>query len=101
MIMARETAEAESLAERALILPGGVFAGDGPARRRVRVRPLSGADEEALFERGALGSARVNAFLARAIERIEGLDGPVNEAFVAGMHLGDRDYLLLRLRQIE
>ena len=49
----------------------------------------------------AAGSARVSAFLARAVAAIDGLDLPIDEALTAGMQLGDRDYLLLRLRQIE
>jgi hypothetical protein len=93
--------ETESLAERLLVLPGGIGSGGGQVCRRVRVRPLTGADEEALFERGATGSARVSGFLSRALESVEGLDGAINEALVSGMHLGDRDYLLLRIRQIE
>jgi hypothetical protein len=93
--------ELESLAERRLVLPGGLLNASGQPCRAVRVRPLTGADEEALFERGASGSARVTGFLARAIEAVEGYNAPPDEALVSGMHLGDRDYLLLRLRQIE
>ena len=89
------------IAERTLELPGGVARPDGAVCRRVRVRQLTGADEEALFERGRAGSARVTTFLTRVIEDVEGLDAPVDETLVAGMHLGDRDYLLLRLRQLE
>jgi len=92
----------ESLAERTLKLPAGVLSRDGQVCRQVHVRALTGADEEALFERGhSSGSTRVTHFLSRAIERIDGLDTPIDEALVSAMHLGDRDYLLLRLRQIE
>lgn len=92
----------ESLAQRRLVLPAGLLRADGSVCRRVQVRALTGADEEALFERDTeSGSARVTAFLARAIESIDGLDEPVDEALLARMQLGDRDYLLLRLRQIE
>jgi hypothetical protein len=92
----------ESLAERNLLLPAGVLRDDGQVCRRVRLRALTGADEEALFERGAgSGSARVTAFLSRAIDAIEGFEAPIDEALVSSMQLGDRDYLLLRLRQIE
>jgi hypothetical protein len=92
----------ESLAERNLLLPAGVLRDDGQVCRRVHLRALTGADEEALFERGAgSGSARVTAFLSRAIDGIEGFEAPIDEALVSSMQLGDRDYLLLRLRQIE
>ena len=91
----------ESLAERRLVLPGGVFNRAGELCRQVQVRALTGADEEALFERSRSGSARVSAFLSRAIDSIEGLDVPITESWLDEMQLGDRDYLLLRLRQIE
>ena len=93
----------ESLAGRTLVLPGGLLNRAGEPCRRVDVRPLTGADEEALFECGqaAAGSAGVTAFLSRAIAAIDGLDMPVDETLVAQMPLGDRDYLLLRIRQIE
>lgn len=93
----------ESLAARRLSLPAGVLDAQGRVHREVRVRELTGADEEALFERGqASGARRVSAFLARAIASVEGLeDVAVDEAFTARMQLGDRDYLLLRLRQMD
>jgi hypothetical protein len=92
----------ESLRARSLVLPGGLLGKAGHAScRQVQVRALTGADEEALFERGVSGSARVSAFLARAIAAIEGFDAPIDERLVDQMLLGDRDYLLLRLRQIE
>jgi hypothetical protein len=88
---------------RTIALPGGVVNGAGVTCRQVHVRPLTGADEEVLFDRDSGGSAsgRVTAFLARAIAAIDGLDRPIDERVVADMYLGDRDYLLLRLRQIE
>jgi hypothetical protein len=93
----------ESLAERRLRLPAGVLNSEGRVFRDVHVRELTGADEEALFDRlSASGSRRVSAFLARAIESVVGLEGvPIDEAFAANLQLGDRDYLLLRLRQMD
>jgi hypothetical protein len=93
---------AESLAERRLQLPGGVISADGRCRRMVRVRELTGADEEVLADRSAANAAGlVTRFLARVITEIEGLDRRVDEDLVADMLVGDRDYLLLRLRQID
>ncbi|MGH7620091.1 MAG: hypothetical protein ACREPM_22985, partial [Gemmatimonadaceae bacterium] len=86
---------------RTVVLPGGIARTDGHVCRRVRVRRLTGADEEVLFERGRSGAARVSAFLARAIEAIDDFDTSVDEPLVSRMHLGDRDYVLLRLRQLE
>jgi hypothetical protein len=92
----------ESLGERWLVLPGGVCDAQGCVFRRVRVRELTGADEERLFDRGVLsGTQRVSAFLAHAIAAVEGFDGPIDEAFADRLQLGDRDYLLLRLRQLD
>jgi hypothetical protein len=91
----------ESADDSGLVLPGGLLNRAGQLCRRVHVRALNGADEEALFERGMGGSARVSAFLARAVAGIDGIDEPISETLMSEMLLGDRDYLLLRLRQIE
>jgi hypothetical protein len=97
------TAPGGSGAGDVIVLPRGVINSGWQVCRLVQVRPLTGADEEVLFDRrpGASASARVTAFLARAIVAIDGLDAPIDETLVAGMCLGDRDYLLLRLRQLE
>jgi len=92
---------AESLAERRLQLPGGVLGPDGRCHRMVRVRELTGADEEVLADTGAAGASLVTRFLARVVVEIEGLQRRVDEALVWDMLVGDRDYLLLRLRQID
>jgi hypothetical protein len=93
---------AESLAERRLQLPGGVLGANGRCHRMVRVRELTGFDEEVLSERTEANAARlVSRFLARVITEIEGLERRVDEDLVADMLVGDRDYLLLRLRQMD
>ena len=87
---------------RWLVLPLGWHDGNGRAHRDVRVRELTGADEEALFDQGqGSGAQKVSAFLARVIERIDGVDVPIDSGLTASLSLGDRDYLLLRLRQFE
>lgn len=91
----------ESLAERRLELPGGVLGADGRRHRMVKVRELTGADEEVLAERGAGGARMVTRFLARVMLEVEGLGRGVDEELVSDMLVGDRDYLLLRLRQID
>ncbi len=96
-----EPVQGESLAERRLMLPAGVFDAAGRVHRCVRVRELTGADEEVLFERAYGNAYRVSAFLARAIESVDGLDADLDAGFAANMQLGDRDYLLLRLRQMD
>lgn len=90
----------ENLAEGRLVLPGGVLDGDGRCHRVVRVRELTGADEERLSDRRyASAAGQVTDFLAHVLVEVEGLGAPVDGERVAGMLVGDRDYLLLRLRQ--
>jgi hypothetical protein len=97
-----EFAQRESSATRQLTLPGGYVAADGSVHRRLLVRELTGADEEALFDREYKSDAqRVSAFLARTIEAVEGRRQPVDSAFVEALSIGDRDYLLLRMRQLD
>ena len=87
---------------RLIVLPLGWHDGNGRAHRDVHVRELTGADEEALFDQGqGSGAQRVSAFLARVIERIDGVAAPIDADLTASLSLGDRDYLLLRLRQFE
>lgn len=87
---------------RWVVLPLGWHDGNGHAHRDVHLRELTGADEEALFDHGAgSGAQTVSAFLARVIERIDGVDAPIDADLTASLSLGDRDYLLLRLRQLE
>jgi hypothetical protein len=95
-------AAAESRPDRRLLLPGGWVADDGRVLRAVHVRQLNGSDEEALFNRaGGSGAERVTTLLARVIDGVEGLAAPVDAGFAAGLSVGDRDYLLLRLRQLD
>jgi hypothetical protein len=82
-------------------LPGGVLGPTGACHRTVWVRELTGRDEEVLADRGyATGAAQVTDLLAQAVVRVDGLDAPVDRALVADMLVGDRDYLVLRLRQL-
>lgn len=67
----------------------------------VRLREMTGADEELLFEvDGASGAARVTALLARLAEPLQAPPGSA-EAWAAQLPLGERDLLLLRLRQLD
>lgn len=99
--MPASRADGESLAARRVLLPGGVLDAAGRCHKSVVLRELDGGDEERLCAEYSSGARQVTVFLARAIAAIEGYDGPVDEALVADMLVGDRDYLLLRLRQIE
>jgi hypothetical protein len=86
---------------RRVRLPGGLVDDDGNCLRDVVLRELTGADEELLCGRFESGARQVSAFLGRAIGAIEGWTGDVDDGLAARLLVGDRDYLLLRLRQIE
>lgn len=93
--------DATASSSRRVVLPGGLLDGAGRCFKSVVLRELTGADEELLCQRFENGARHVTAFLARAIAAIEGWSGAIDEQCVAGMLVGDRDYLLLRLRQVE
>jgi hypothetical protein len=87
--------------EGRLVLPGGILDSHGKCHRTVSVRPLTGADEELLADRRYQnGPEQVSDFLAQVITRVDGIDEPVTKNTTARMLIGDRDYLLLRLRQM-
>jgi hypothetical protein len=86
---------------RSVVLPGGLLDREGRCYQRVELRELTGADEELLCRRFDNVAEQVTAFLARAIVRVEGWPGEIDAQLVRGMLAGDRDYLLLRLRQAE
>lgn len=90
----------EDWAKGRLVLPGGILE-NGHRCQAVRVRELSGADEERLADRRYRNPAdRVSDFLAHLIVEVEGLERDVDAELVADMLTGDRDYLVLRLRQM-
>ncbi|MBZ5523735.1 MAG: hypothetical protein LAP21_15995 [Acidobacteriia bacterium] len=91
----------EDWAAGRLELPGGVLDNRGQCFKTVIVRQLTGRDEELLADRRYRNAAQqVSEFLAQVLVEIPGLDKPVSKELVSEMLIGDRDYLLLRLRQI-
>ena len=91
----------EDWAAGRLELPGGVLDSRGQCFKTVIVRPLTGRDEELLADRRYRNAAQqVSEFLAQVLVEVPGLDKPVSKELVSEMLIGDRDYLLLRLRQI-
>ncbi len=91
----------EDWAAGRLELPGGVLDSRGQCFKTVMVRPLTGRDEELLADRRYRNAAQqVSEFLAQVLVEVPGLDKPVSKELVSEMLIGDRDYLLLRLRQI-
>ncbi|HEX2330567.1 MAG TPA: hypothetical protein VHN74_17725 [Candidatus Angelobacter sp.] len=96
-----ETLPGEEWTAGRLVLPGGVLDSRGQCFQTVIVRQLTGHDEEVLADRRYSNAAQqVTEFLAQVLVEVPGLDKPVSKELVAEMLIGDRDYLLLRLRQI-
>lgn len=80
-----------------ITLPGGVPDGD-TRRRDAVVRPLTGRDEELLAAGDDVPARLVTRLLARCVERIG--DAGVTEEVARGLTVGDRQYLLLSLREL-
>ncbi|RZI53874.1 MAG: hypothetical protein EOP16_00570 [Pseudonocardia sp.] len=80
-------------------LPGGYWDADGTLHRQVELDSLTGRDEELLMGAPDHKSAElVTELLARRIRRL-GEISPVPEYVSRRLLVGDREYLLLRLRE--
>jgi hypothetical protein len=78
-------------------LPGGLIDAQGRRLARVRLRPLSGAEEEWLATTATIPSAvAVTNLLAACLVHLE--DMPVDADLVRRFLVGDRDFLMLQLR---
>ncbi|MGK5114711.1 MULTISPECIES: hypothetical protein [unclassified Geodermatophilus] len=88
------------LDDRAGVLPGGFWDEAGRRHRTVALRPLTGHEEELLAGGdGGNPPALVTAVLGRCLTRL-GEMAPVPTDVVRRLLVGDRDYLLLQLRQL-
>jgi hypothetical protein len=84
-----------------LVLPGGILDNQNRCFQTVLVRQLTGRDEELLADRRYQNAARqITDFLAQVLVEVPGLNKPVSKELTEELLIGDRDYLLLRLRQI-
>lgn len=82
-------------------LPGGILDGSGGCFRKLTLRELTGRDEEVLLSQAfASAGEQVTEFLRGAIAGIDGYEQEIGSELINSMLVGDRDYLLLRLRQI-
>ncbi|HKQ05848.1 MAG TPA: hypothetical protein VJ464_12000 [Blastocatellia bacterium] len=83
------------------ILPGGYVDADNVAHHRVEVVPVTGKEEEflATVQATAGVASVVTGLLSRFIKRIGSL-GQVSAAAVRDLLVGDRDYLILKLREM-
>jgi hypothetical protein len=82
-----------------VLLPGGYWAEDGALHRDAWLRPLTGHEEE-LLGSGQSDPARATTLvLSRCLLRLGPLE-PVPAEVVRRLLVGDREALLLRLRQL-
>jgi hypothetical protein len=83
------------------VLPGGYVDASGAVHREAELRPLTGREEEylaSLAEETPSGAA-ITQLLARCLRRVGGV-APVDAELVRGMLVGDREYLIMKLRQM-
>jgi hypothetical protein len=81
-------------------LPGGYVDDDGVLHREVELAPLSGREEELLAEQRPAGNTTlVTVILSRCVRRL-GTISPIPAALVRRLLVADRQYLLLKLREI-
>jgi hypothetical protein len=82
------------------LLPGGHLDADGELLREVELSPLSGGDEELIAARQPLGNpALLTVLLSRCVLRL-GPIKPVSEDLARRLLVADRQFLLLKLRQL-
>ncbi len=82
------------------ILPGGYVDTTGEVHRRAELAPLSGREEELVAGADRLrGAALVTGILSRCVRRLGGIR-PLSEEVARQLLVADRQYLLLRLRQL-
>lgn len=79
-------------------LPGGYRDAEGTVHRVAELVPLGGREEE-LLAGGGSGPALVSAVLARCVRRIGEIE-PVTPRLARRLLVADRQYLLLKLRQV-
>jgi hypothetical protein len=81
------------------VLPGGLWDASGGLHRDAELTALTGHEEELLADRRAPTAAQVTAVLSRCVRRIGPLQ-PVTEAHARELLVGDRQYLLMKLRAL-
>jgi len=87
------------LSEDVCILPGGLALDDGRCLSRAELRPLTGREEEWLAWHAAAPSAFVvTKLLCACLARLE--DVKPDPELVRQLLVGDRDFLILQLRQM-
>src|SRR5262245_29862369 len=82
-------------------LPGGYIADDGVVHREAMLRPLTGLEEEWLMAMAAdsFAASIVTSLLTRWLVRI-GSSARVTANLVRDLLVGDRDFLIVKLREL-
>lgn len=80
-------------------MPGGYIDSAGRLHRQVELNPLVGRDEELLSRHDQLSAELVTELLVRCVRRVGEL-APVTTDIARQLLVGDRQYLLLKLRQL-
>ena len=82
------------------LLPGGYVDEDGVLHREVELAPLSGREEELLADQRSIGrTALITIILSRCVHHL-GSISPVPVELMRRLLVADRQYLLLKLREI-
>ncbi len=85
-------------------LPKGYVDAKGLVHREITIREITGADQEAMLNPQLRNNPAkmLTALLARVITRLGTLEGrQVDTTVTAGMLKSDRDFLILKLKEID
>jgi acetylornithine deacetylase/succinyl-diaminopimelate desuccinylase-like protein len=85
-------------------LPKGYVDEKGQVHREVTLREITGADQEAMLNPQLRNNPAkmLTALLARVITRLGALEGrQIDTGVTAGMFKSDRDFLILKLKEID
>src|ERR1043166_9378213 len=91
----------ESQTAQIFDLPGGYVDDEGVTHREVELAPVTGFEEELLDSIGpaACSAHALTALLSRCLKRIGKL-APVTAALVRDLLINDREFLMLKLREL-
>jgi len=85
-------------------LPKGYVDASGEVHREIAIREITGADQEAMLNTQLRSNPAkmLSALLARVITRLGTLeDRQIDTHVAAGMFKSDRDFLILKLKEID
>jgi hypothetical protein len=79
-------------------LPGGYYDADGRRHRAAELTPLHGREEELLIDQAQPAATQVTRILERCA-RLQGI-GPLDAEMARSLAVGDRQFLLMKLREL-